>query len=244
MLLFGGDPGPNSPVVIPTNADSAVLLDVSNKIDPTWDFETQSWAGEPMRRIYHCVASAQGKVWIIGGEKADGSGTAFSEHYVFDPKGPSFTQLASTNGPFDITGHQAIVLNDGRLIVFGGFSPSEKSLIPLTTVWVLDTTQTNPSWSTIPVSNTLVPPPRRGFAAALVDSGQVLIHGGADADLQNSLQDGWILDTTKTPMEWTAVSTLSQLGPRRDHFAVGLGTVVIFGFGEKPIDAFISGADT
>lgn len=231
LLLFGGDPGPNSPVVIPTRPDSAVNLNVLNQTDPVWNFETQSWANEPMRRIYHSATLAGGKIWIVGGEKADGSGSAFSEHYIFDPTGPSFAQLPSSNGPPDIAGHQSILLNDGRLIVFGGYSPSEKSLIPLTTIWVLDTTRSSLSWSTVPVDSSSSPSPRRGFAAALVDSGRVLVQGGADAELQNTLHDGWILDTTQIPMTWTAVSALSQLGQRRDHFAVGLGTMAIFGFG-------------
>lgn len=232
LLLFGGATGPNSPGVLPTNPDSAALLDVSNKTDAFWDYETQSWADEPMRRIHHTAVLAEGRVWIVGGEKADGSGSAFSEHYVFDPQQSSFTQMPSTNGPPDVTGHQSVVLPNGHLLVFGGYSPSQNTLIPFSTMWIIDTTQTSPSWSTATVTSTNLPSPRRAFSAALVDSGKILIYGGADAHLQSSLQDGWILDTTQTPMTWTSVSALSQLGPRRDHFAMGLGSVVLFGFGE------------
>lgn len=233
LLLFGGATGPNSPGILPDRSDSAVLLDVTDTADPSWDFETESWDNEPMRRMHHTAVSAGGRVWIVGGEKADGSGSAFSMHYVLDSQQSSFTQLPSINGPPDITGHQSIVLSDGRMLVFGGYSPSEDLLISLSTVWVLDTTQTSPSWSTIPVSSANLPAPRRAFVAALVDTGKILIHGGADALLQNTMQDGWILDTTQSPMVWSNVSVLSELGPRRDHFAVGLGTVVIFGFGEN-----------
>jgi hypothetical protein len=209
-----------------------VLLSVPPSADPTWDFETQSWANEPMRRIHHTAVLFRGRIWIVGGEKADDSGSAFSEHYVFDPSIPSFTQLTSTNGPPDITGHQSVVLSDGRMLVFGGYSPSHNSLIPFTTVWSLDTTNTSASWTMISVSNASPPSPRRAFAATLLDSGKVLIHGGADSELQNSFSDGWILDTTQNPMTWTNVSQLTQLGPRRDHFAIGLGSLVIFGFGK------------
>ncbi|GJE94620.1 hypothetical protein PsYK624_107910 [Phanerochaete sordida] len=232
LLLFGGDPGPNSPVVLPDRNDSSVLLGVPSSANATWDYETESWADEPMRRIYHAAVEALGLVWIIGGQKADGSGSAFSDHYVFNPNGPSFTLLPSANGPPDIAGHQAVVLNDGRLLVFGGYSPSEKSLIPFDTIWSLDLTRTSDlSWSTLSVSSASVPPPRRNFAATVLDSGRVLIHGGSDAVIQNSLSDGWVLDTTQSPMVWSNVSALTQLGPRRDHFAVGLGAIAIFGFG-------------
>ena len=232
LLLFGGDPGPNSPVVLPAVPDSAVLLNIAGT-NATWDYETQSWANEPMRRIYHTASSSNGRVYIVGGQKADGSGIAFSDHYVFDPTGPSFTPLPGSNAPPDITGHQAVLLHDGRLLVFGGYSPSEKSLIPLTTVWSLDTTDPNSSWTFLSVSTSSVPTPRRGFAAALIDDGKIIIQGGADAVMQTNFDDGWVLDTTQNPMTWTSIGALAQLGPRRDHFAVGIGSLVIFGFGEN-----------
>ena len=237
MLLFGGDPGPNSDSVLPDTNDSAVLLNPTTST-PAWDFETQSWAGEPMRRIYHTASSIRGKAYLVGGEKADGSGIAFSDHYVFDSNGPSFTLLPSTNAPPDVTGHQAIALSNGRLLVFGGYSPSEKSLIPLTNVWSLDTTQSTPSWSTVSVSSSNVPPPRRGFAAASVDGGKIYVQGGADAEMQSTYEDGWVLDTTQNPMVWSSVSALSQLGARRDHFSVGIGSLIVYGFGASNLPAF------
>lgn len=231
LLVFGGDPGPNSPIVLPEKADSAVLLDVSNTQSPQWMYETQSWANEPLRRIYHTAVSSGGKIWIVGGEKADGSGNAFSDHYVFDPQGPSFTQLPSTNAPPDIAGHGSVVLSNGWLLVFGGYSPSQQQLLPLSAVWAIDTTQSGASWTTLAVSNASLPEPRRGFAHTLLDNGRVLIHGGADAELQNSFSDGWILDTTQSPMVWSPVDALSQLGPRRDHTAVSQGSTALFAFG-------------
>ena len=233
LLLFGGDPGPNSQTVLPDRNDSSVLLSTSSPLDPVWDFETEGWAGEPMRRIYHSAVAAQGRVWVVGGEKADDSGSAFSQHYVFDPSGPTFSTLPTPNSPPDITGHQSVVLSDGTMLVFGGYSPSQKSLIPFTTVWALNTAQGDDlSWSTVSISTSSVPPPRRNFVATPLDNGKVLIHGGADATLQNSLSDGWVLDTTQSPMVWANVTALTQLGPRRDHFAVGVGSVAIIGFGK------------
>ena len=71
------------------------------------------------------------------------------------------------------------------------------------------------------------------FAAALLDDGGILIHGGSDADLQTNFADGWILDTSQSTMGWTQVEALSQLGARRDHFAVPQGDLVLFGFGKR-----------
>jgi N-acetylneuraminic acid mutarotase len=231
LLLFGGDPGPNSNDVLPSLADSASILDVDDQTDPNWILEQQSWANEPSRRMHHSASSTGGKIWITGGEKVDGSNSAISQHEVFNPQSPTFTQLPSANGPPDIYGHTSIVLLNGSLVVFGGYSQSLASMIPFSTIWMLDTTSTNLQWVSLPVDTTNLPTPRRGFAAALLDSGMIIIHGGADAILQTTYSDGWILDTTRNPMVWSEVGQLSQLGARRDHMAVAIGTNVLFAFG-------------
>ncbi|KAI1797027.1 hypothetical protein LXA43DRAFT_878987 [Ganoderma leucocontextum] len=231
LLLFGGDPGPNGPIADPEEADSAALLDASHHTEPVWHLQNKSWADEPLRRIYHTTCESGGKVFLIGGEKTDGSGSGFSEHYVFDPSGPSFTQLPTLNSPPDLFGHASAVLPDRRLLVFGGYSPSGNALLQFSTVWTLDTSQANYVWTASEVANATLPSPRRGFAAAILGDGKVLIQGGADADMQNVFSDGWVLDMTQSPMSWTAVDALSQVGPRRDHFAVAVGSEVIFGFG-------------
>jgi hypothetical protein len=232
ILLFGGQPGPNSPTVLVDRSDSATLLNVYNWFDPIWTPEVASWAGQPLRRIHHSTVTVpSGLVFIIGGEKADGSNNPYSDHYLFDRAGPSFTLLPADNGPPGICGHGSIILPDGRLFVFGGYSQPQATLLPFSTIFMIDTTQSNLSWSTLSTSNSSLPPPRRAFAAASLPDGKILIHGGSDAVLQNNLDDGWILDTSQNPMVWAQVSALSQLGARREHFAISSGTQVIFGFG-------------
>ncbi|TFK33222.1 hypothetical protein BDQ12DRAFT_637787 [Crucibulum laeve] len=242
ILLFGGDPGPNSPTVGMGAADSAFVLDVFNRLSPNFESQSPTWAGEPIRRIHHStVSTITGLIFIIGGEKVDGSNNPFSEHFIFDPNGPVFKLIPSDNGPPDIYGHVSIILPDGRILVFGGIS--QGSLLPFSTVWVLDTTQSNLSWSTAQVETSSLPSPRRAFVAVLIGDGKILIHGGSDASLQRNFEDGWILDTTKNPMAWTQVPALTQLGPRRDHFAIPSGEEVIFGFGygnDGPAPANIS----
>ncbi|KIM67640.1 hypothetical protein SCLCIDRAFT_1113143 [Scleroderma citrinum Foug A] len=97
-VLPNTKPGPNSPTVLTTLNDSAMLLSVSNHMGPTFIIETQNWASEPMRRMRHAASSGDGKVWIIGGEKPDGSGNAFSERFIFNPSGMGFTPISS--GPY------------------------------------------------------------------------------------------------------------------------------------------------
>lgn len=233
VLLFGGSPDPNSATVVVSLADSADLLNVASPLQPVWSPKTTSWAGEPVRRMRHSTATApSSQVFIIGGEMADGSGNALPDHYVFNPTVPSFT-LLPPNGPPDLYGHASIILSDGRLLVFGGFSPSQGTLLPFSTIWVLDTSHSNFAWSVVQTSTNSLPSPRMDFAAASLPDGGILIHGGGDADLQSNFADGWILDTSQSTMGWTQVEALSQLGARRDHFAAPQGDLVLFGFGKR-----------
>lgn len=233
LLIFGGQPDPNSLIALTTLNDSSGLLLTSNKSDPSFLVKPQNWANEPMRRIRHSSSYTSGKVWIIGGEKADGSGNAFSEHYSFTPFSPEFVQLpSSSTAPPDIYGHASLVLPDGRLLVLGGYCASFSELVPMDTVWSLNTTRNPPVWEKLSISNKSLPNPRRDFAAVVLSDGQVLIHGGGDAQLQATYSDGWVLDTSQSPMVWNSVAALAQLGQRKDHFAVQVGGYVLFCFGE------------
>ncbi|KAG6862507.1 hypothetical protein C0995_000055 [Termitomyces sp. Mi166 len=234
LFLFGGEPDPNSSTVLTGLADSAYLVDLGNQLAPSWTSEPVAWAGEPVRRIHHSATITNtGNVYIIGGEKADDSGIVFSENYIFDPSRPSFTLAPSDNAPQSITGHASVVLPDGRILVFGGYSQASGGLLPFSTIWSLNSSQPSPFWSTTSVSNLSLPSPRRAFAATTISNGKVLIHGGSDAVLQTNFEDGWILDPTQDPMIWTQVEALSQLGALRDHFAVSSGDQVIFSFGAR-----------
>lgn len=234
ILIFGGVPDANSDIVLVTEPDSASILDIWQRISAIWSVQPSAWANQPTRRIRHSTATIPtGLVFIFGGERADGSGTAFSDNYVFDPNTPSFTPLPTENGPPDLVGHVSIPLPDGRILVFGGYIPSQNILLLLSTIYVLDTTRTPYTWSRLSVSSGALPNPRRAFAAALISPTRILIHGGSDAQLQTTLDDGWILDLSQPQAVWTRDDSLTSLGARRDHFAVPSGDNVIFGFGKS-----------
>ena len=238
MLMFGGQPDPNSDIVLPDRPDSAWVLGVENPDSPSWVNEPQGWANEPSRRISHSASSSGGKVFIIGGQKADGSQNAINERDVFDYTGPTFTTLPTTNGPPDLYGHTSLVLQNGSLLVFGGYSQSQDTLLSFSTIWILDTWADTFVWSMARVDNATLPSRRRNFAAVVLSDGRILIHGGSDAILQTTYSDGWLLDTTKDPMVWTQVDPLSALGQRRDHMVVAIGSVVVFGFGASSVQQF------
>ena len=231
ILLFGGQPDPNSNIALLDRPDSVWVLNVQDADSPSWVNESQGWANEPSRRIFHSASSSGGKVFITGGEKADGSQIALSAHEVFDYTNPSFDSLPSTNGPPDLYGHTSLVLRNGSLVVFGGYSQSQSALLPFSTIWTTNTLADTCKWSLIRIDNTTLPSARRNFAAVVLADGRILIHGGSDAVLQTTYGDGWILDTTRNPMVWSQVDSLSPLGARRDHMAVAVGSVLMFGFG-------------
>ena len=229
-LIFGGSAGPLSVITLDNN-DSAELLNVLNDMQPIFIPLPQGWAGEPQRRMRHATASINGSLYIIGGEAADGSGNLFSTHYLFIPSIPIFIELPTENAPPGIMGHAAVILPDGRLLVFGGISQGQ--LVPFTECWVLDTTQSNFMWIQASIDQSALPSPRSSFAYVLLDDGRVLIHGGTDAAFQSAFDDGWILDPSRSPMTWTLVPALSQLGGRKDHFAINAGGQVVFGCGAR-----------
>lgn len=232
ILVFGGIPDVNSDIVLLGNPDSALILDVWDRTNTIWVIQPDSWADQPTRRIRHsAVTLPSGLIFIFGGERADGSGMAFADSWIFDPNGPTFTQIPSENGPPDLVGHVAIILPDGRILVFGGYIPSERVLLLFSTIYVLDTTKTPYTWTRLTVSSGALPNARRAFAAVLIAPDKILIHGGSDGELQTTFDDGWILDLSQPEAIWTRVDSLSGLGPRRDHFAVASGDNVVFGFG-------------
>lgn len=185
-----------------------------------------------MRRMYHSAAASSSEVWITGGQKADGSGLGFSDTYAFS--GTSFMALEpSSSIPPDLVGHRSVYLPNGFVVVLGGYSTSWATLIPLSTLYILDTLTSPPLWMNATVLGGQAPLPRRNFALALLDGNKLLIHGGGDATLQNMYSDGAILDLTVTPMSWVSAPALTTaLGARVDHTAVGIGSDVFFALGQ------------
>ncbi|KZS92437.1 hypothetical protein SISNIDRAFT_486471 [Sistotremastrum niveocremeum HHB9708] len=238
LLSFGGDGGP--PQALSTRADSASLLDISVPQQSQWTLEPQGWASEPIRREYHTAAASRGGIWIVGGEKVDGSGL-LADNYVFSIE-PIFSTIPSLNGPPPLSGHAAVVLSSGVVMIFGGVSPSQGGLQGLDTFYVLDTAAQPPSWSTWNATGD-VPAPRRNFAAVVLDGDKILIQGGvsdAGSTPQSFLSDGAVLDTKQNPMVWTSVPALTLVEGRIDQVAFAVGTSVFFCFGWGSQGAFPS----
>ncbi|CAE6410443.1 unnamed protein product [Rhizoctonia solani] len=207
MLLFGGDGG--SSMSLPSTSNSAWLLNISGSSTPTWVEQPEGWASEPVRSIRHSAAGSFGRVWIIGGEKADGSNLPVVGNFVFQPTVPSFDLLPTDNAPPILIGHAAVRLGANLMLVFGGYDLSSNTMVNMSILWFVDTSLPIPVWTTSTAVGD-VPTPRREFAF---------------------YSDAAILDVSQSPMRWSTINGFEQIGARRNHMAVGIGSQVLIAFG-------------
>jgi hypothetical protein len=203
LLTFGGDAGLAEPTQTQSHSAWYMTFDsVGRTVE--WTRQPSGWGNQPSRRIYHSAVGGQGKVFITGGLRNDGSGIAFAETYTFDPAF-GFTQLAPL--PRAVYHHGSVMLPNGTLVVLGGVSISMASGVPavqpLTTISILDTTSSDSQWIEKEISGT-APSPRRGMATVLsVDGEEIFIHGGASTTFDEVYADSWTLNVET--LEWRQV---------------------------------------
>ncbi|EIW73531.1 hypothetical protein TREMEDRAFT_70988, partial [Tremella mesenterica DSM 1558] len=149
LLSFGGDGGPTE--AVQTLSDSAWQLSIPSDFSSlSATHESAGWGGQPQRRIYHSCAATQqgGKVYITGGMRDDGSGMTFADTFVFDPSSSTFNSFPGL--PQGLFHHVSALMPNGTLVVLGGTytstQTSNPTLLPLTTIYVLDTTAPSPVW--------------------------------------------------------------------------------------------------
>ena len=244
LLLFGGDGSPVVPVQ--TGNDSAYIVHLSNtNSNRTVSYQTAptTW-NQPMRRIYHTSESnSRGSVWIVGGEKADGSGLVFDQQWSIDSTASSPTfQLASPSPPGSLVGSTSTLLSDGTLLLLGGADASG-SLQSFQNLYAYSTNSR--TWTQTPTkasssqalsarqadSTSNFPMPRRNHIAVSLPNQRVLIQGGASEDLSTVYSDAWILDWSVDPPVWSELDATGGPGPRFGHAAVAYGSQVLISFG-------------
>ena len=238
LLLFGGDGSPIVP--IQTNNDSAFIVHLGGSaINRTVSYQTApiTW-NQPMRRVYHTSESdGQGSVWIVGGERADGSGIVLDQQWSVDTtvSAPSF-QFAPLSPPGSLVGATSNLLSDGTLLLLGGVDASGQlqSMQDLyaysrkSKTWTQTTTSTS---STLSSRAPAFPAPRRDHIAVGLPDQRLFIQGGASADLSTVYSDAWILDWSVNPPVWTLLNSTGGPGPRFGHSAVAYGREVVISFG-------------
>lgn len=245
LLLFGGDASPVVPVQ--TRNDSAYIVHLGGSAaNRTVIYQTvpTTWS-QPMRRIYHTSESnGRGQVYIVGGERADGSGIALDEQWNIDTttSSPTF-QLASPSPPGSLVGSTSTMLSDGTLLLLGGVDPSGQlqtmqnlyAYSSKSKTWS-QTTTTTASNQTLAArqanaNSAAFPAPRRDHIAVSLPNQRVFIQGGASADLSTVYSDAWILDWSVNPPVWTMIEATGGPGERYGHSAVAYGREVLISFG-------------
>ncbi|CAG8698537.1 2374_t:CDS:2, partial [Funneliformis caledonium] len=108
--------------------------------------------------------------------------------YLFDTISITWTLLPAPQIPISGDDFSSVLLNDGRLIIIGGFGPQEKKMF---------------SYIDLLASRQIVPQPkgmtdhRRYHTSTLLPNGDVVIVGGLDVT-----PNVVILETAKDPFQW------------------------------------------
>ncbi|GAK66714.1 uncharacterized protein PAN0_014d4937 [Moesziomyces antarcticus] len=243
LLLFGGDGSPTVPVQ--TNNDSAFIVNIAGPAsNHTVSYQPvpASW-NQPMRRIYHTSeANGRGSVWIVGGQKADGSGLTLDERWSIDSSASSpVFELAPAAPPGSLVGSTSTLLSDGTLLLLGGLDASGQlqsmediySYSSATNRWTQTATQaaSNATDAASQRRAPAFPAPRRDHVAVSLPNQRIFIHGGASQDLSTAFSDAWILDWSVNPPVWTQLDATAGPGARYGHSAVAYGREVLISFG-------------
>lgn len=256
ILAFGGDAGSTEPTQTQANSAWRGKVDVEKGI-VEWIHEPNEWGNQPVRRLYHSAAGpgSDGKVYITGGLKGDGSGTAFADVYAYNVDGSTFDAMPSL--PQGTYGHNSLLLPNGTLMLIGGVVTSSQTgnaaTVPWSSAYMLDTTADAPEWEERNLDG-LEPIARRGATLVLnKDGDKVFMFGGTSAAFGSVFGDGWELDLVTA--SWKEVSKLGEgelvymtrkaashyKGPeaRYGHSAVNMGgdQIAVFG-GKSDLPAF------
>lgn len=236
LMLFGGDGSPQVP--IQTRNDSLYFIDLiapsgsDANYSASWRRGDDSWS-QPMRRVYASSESASdGRYWLVGGERADGSGIVLPESWTVDTSSGNHHFAALEAPPGSLVGHTSTFLNDGTLLLLGGQDASGQ-LQSLESVNAYDTKKN--AWRNVSTTSSSgnSPRPRRGHVAVSLPSQRIFLHGGApDAAMTTALDDAWILDWSHNPPRWSQIAAdAEQPSGRFGHSAVAYGRKVAMTFG-------------
>lgn len=129
--------------------------------------------GQPLNRSQHAATTLpDGRVLLTGGLR--GNGNPVFSHLVFDPQTTAMepVEIGLLTGPR--TGHEAVLLDDGRVFVFGGRTPSGAPKVSTELISVSPDGPYFPSQA-----GPLMPEAKfLGQATKLAD-GRILVTGGA-----------------------------------------------------------------
>lgn len=201
--------------------ENGVFVASAEYFDPAKD-EFEQLPEMSTRRVSHGAARLNdGRVLVTGGSSGRKlvagrwMGEILSSSEIFDPKTGQWSSAAPMTVPR--TGHLALPLRDGRVMLLGGMTTGEE---PLSSTEVYDP-HTGKSSPTAPMSM-----PRVAFSGVVLQDGRVLVMGGESARGQ-VVSSAEVYDPAKN--KWSAVGSMTV--PRYKHAAILLndGTVLVVG---------------
>lgn len=177
-----------------------------------YDSETGSWMKSGSmatpRFNHRAVRLSDGQILVTGGSStSSGEGVVTAE--IYDPQ--THVWRATAPMPTARRGHAAIVLKDGRVLIAGGATAKSGASRQLSAVEVFD--PQTAQWTAL----ASLREGRWGPSISLLDSGEVLVVGGAIAPF-GARRSAELFDPKAGT--WSAAGNLTQ--PRNGHRAITL----------------------
>ncbi|CAG8668347.1 5200_t:CDS:2, partial [Funneliformis mosseae] len=192
FVVGGGLIDPVSEVKI-VNEQTLLEYDILNN---EWRRISMLNAPNLNRRVhFSLISDNNGKAYLHGGY----SGTFLGDTYLFDTFSFIWTLLPAPQIPILADDFSSVLLNDGRLVIIGGYGPPENNVLvhrPISQIEIFNTIDN--SWS-----RQIVPQPkgmtdhRRYHTSTLLPNGDVVIVGGLEVT-----PNVVILETTKISFQW------------------------------------------
>ncbi|KAG0150276.1 hypothetical protein CROQUDRAFT_104386 [Cronartium quercuum f. sp. fusiforme G11] len=215
--------------------------------------QSPSWAQQPIRRIRHTAISATNsdslRVWVLGGQRADGSQTVLDELWQYSASLAS-PQLgvwsACPSTPRALFDHASAAIVDSknvvRIYVMGGVSRGGQ-LVPTDVLYRFTPDLTSSTtcagvWDTLNVAGSSHPSGRRGHSIVALSATQLMLFGGASASASTVYSDLWILDLDH--LSWSQLQADGATGApsaRWGQSMTRVGQRVVIAFGYGPIDS-------
>ncbi|KAI9284234.1 hypothetical protein BC943DRAFT_361262 [Umbelopsis sp. AD052] len=217
LIVYGGQPA------------NGALNNTSNSTLYYYNTLTDAWfkpnVDSPPRRIEHTMATNtdSGSAYLFGGYPLT------NDLWSLDTIAMQWQQLPNqTSTPSPRYHHTATLLDDGRMIVVGGFDGN--NTVNMTDIYTFDTNSLQ--WSYTKATGS-IPASRRDHAAtALPDGSSVLIHGGTNKQYSSFMSDIAILNcTTYDSCVWQTPPNPSPPAGRYAHTATLIDNFIIIAFG-------------
>jgi hypothetical protein len=153
----------------------AAALDTAVLFDPTTNtIYSVSGKMQSARTGHTATLLPNGKVLLTGGQTDNNNGDGTNTAELYDPTTQSFTAISGTMTS-SRGGHAAVLLNNGTVLIMGGYYNSSTAQRTAELF--------NPATNTFTALSGLMASPRSEFTATLLPNGTVLITGGESSKI-------------------------------------------------------------